>query len=194
MKTKKCLLYLFFTFHQCLSLVEYYIYSQTKGTVQMGSSEKFCLKWNDFTSNITSSLNQIINDPEFSDVTLACGGDQKFEAYKVILASSSRFFSNILKQNKHPHPLIYMTGVNTNQISAVMDLIYHWEVSIFQEDLDAFLILAEELEIKGLGSFDAGQNMPDRTPAYNIPPKRTNNKFQQIYENKGKKISFWGIS
>ena len=152
----------------------------------MGSSEKFCLKWNDFTANITSSLNQIKNDPEFSDVTLVCGGDQKYEAHKVILASSSRLFRNILKQNKHPHPLIYMTGVNTNQISAVMDFIYHGEVNIFQEDLDAFLILAEELEIKGLGSFDAETNMPDRTPAYNIPPKRTNSKFQQIYEMKEK--------
>ena len=33
-----------------------------------------------------------------------------------------------------------------------MDFIYHGEVNIYQEDLDAFLNLAEELELKGLNA------------------------------------------
>jgi len=32
-------------------------------------------------------------------------------AHKVILASSSPFFLNLLRRNKHPHPLIYMGGL-----------------------------------------------------------------------------------
>ena len=149
----------------------------------MGSSEKFCLKWNDFKTNITSSFNQIRNDPEFSDVTLACDGDQKIEAHKVILASSSQFFSKILKQNKHPHPLLYMRGVDTSQLSALVDFIYHGEVNIFQEDLDTFLNLAEELEIKGLGSSNAGQATPEKTSAHTKPLKPRHNLFQNNYEN-----------
>ena len=98
-------------------------------------------------------------DQDFSDVTLACEGDQMIKAHKVILAASSTFFSLLLKKNHHPHPLLYMRGVSTSQLSAVIDFIYHGEVNIFQEDLDNFLKLAEELQLKGLvGS--GSQNKP----------------------------------
>ena len=40
------------------------------------SSEKFCLKWNDFESNITSAFREIKEEKDFFDVTIACGDDQ----------------------------------------------------------------------------------------------------------------------
>ena len=36
------------------------------------SREKFCLKWNDFESNISSSFKDIKDEKDFMDVTLAC--------------------------------------------------------------------------------------------------------------------------
>jgi hypothetical protein len=68
----------------------------------------------------------------------------------VILAGSSKFFSRVLKQQQHPHPLLYMRGMTAGQLTGVVDFIYHGEVNILQEDLNEFLSLAEELGLKGL--------------------------------------------
>ena len=118
----------------------------------MGSSDKLCLKWGDFQSNIGNSFGDMRQDIELSDVTLVCDGNENIEAHKVVLAASSNFFSNILKKIKHPHPLLYMKGIQTNQLNDVIDFIYHGEVNIYQEDLVGFLALAENLQLKGLNS------------------------------------------
>ena len=68
----------------------------------------------------------------------------------MVLVASSPFFSNILKNNKHPHPLIYMRGVRSEDLMAIMDFMYQGEANVNQECLEAFLLLAEELQLKGL--------------------------------------------
>ena len=113
-------------------------------------AEKCFLKWNDFQSNIKASFFDLRNDPDFADVTLACADGQQLEVHRVILASSSSFFANILKKNKHSHPLIYMKGVRTMDLISVMDFMYYGEVNILQDDLDDFLNLAEEINLRGL--------------------------------------------
>ena len=69
-------------------------------------SEKLCLQWNDFKSNVNYAFGRLRDDKEFTDVTLACEDGQQMEAHKVILAASSPFFKKILQRNKHPRPLI----------------------------------------------------------------------------------------
>ena len=116
----------------------------------MNGSEKLCLQWNDFQENITSTFKELREDTELTDVTLACEDGQQIEAHKVVLASSSPFFMDLLKKNKHPHPLIYLRGLTSTDLGAIMDFLYHGEANVFQEDLDTFLALAEEFKLKGL--------------------------------------------
>ena len=59
-------------------------------------SDKFCLKWNDFESNISTAFRDLREDKDFFDVTLACDEEQ-IEAHKVILSACSPFFKTILK-------------------------------------------------------------------------------------------------
>ena len=66
-------------------------------------SEKLCLQWNDFKENATTAFGSLREDNDFADVTLACEDGEQVEAHKVILASSSPFFKNLLKRNKHTH-------------------------------------------------------------------------------------------
>ena len=47
------------------------------------------------------------------------------------------------------HPLIYMRGLKTNDLTNILNFLYVGEANIFQEDLDSFLALAEELQLKG---------------------------------------------
>ena len=114
------------------------------------NSEKFCLKWTNFQENINTVFGELRNDQEFSDVTLACEDGTVVEAHKVILASSSPFFKEILQRSKHPHPLIYMRGVKAETLTATVDFLYSGEANVCQENLDAFLAFAEELRLKGL--------------------------------------------
>ena len=114
------------------------------------TDEKLCLQWNDFTENISSAFGDLRQDKEFTDVTLVCEDGQQVEAHKVVLVASSPFFLNILKMNKHPHPLIYMRGVRSDNLMAMVDFFYHGEANVYQENLDSFLNFAEELQLKGL--------------------------------------------
>ena len=115
-------------------------------------SENFCLNWNDFVKNVTSSFVDLRRDQEFSDVTLACGDGQRIEAHKVVLASGSLVFKDLLRQsqNKSSHPLVYMRGLKTSDLNLIVDFLYHGEVSVHQDKLNEFLALAEELQLKGL--------------------------------------------
>ena len=56
----------------------------------------------------------------------------------------------LLGRNKHPHPLIYMRGVKYANLLAILEFLYRGEANLFQDDLDSFLAIAEELQLKGL--------------------------------------------
>ena len=120
-------------------------------------SEKLCLQWSDFKENVISSFGSLREDQDFSDVTLACEDGQQIKAHRVILAGSSPFFENLLRGLKHSHPLIYMRGVKSEDLSAVVDFLYRGEANVYQDNLDSFLAIAEELKLKGLmgGKTDA---------------------------------------
>jgi len=68
----------------------------------------------------------------------------------VILSSCSPVIKDLLIQTNHPHPLVYLRGVKSMQIKALLDFIYRGEVDIAREDLDDFLEVARELKVKGL--------------------------------------------
>ena len=43
-----------------------------------------------------------------------------------------------------------MRGMKSVDLMAIIDFLYYGEANIFQEDLDSFLSIAEELQLKGL--------------------------------------------
>ena len=83
-------------------------------------------------------------------MTLACEDGQQLEAHKVILASSSPFFEKILQKNKHSNPLIYLKGFQSKDFVSILDFLYCGEANVYQEDLDSFLAIAEEFQLKCL--------------------------------------------
>lgn len=129
----------------------------------MSRDEKFCLKWNDFQKNITTSYKELRESADFSDVTLVCEEEHQVEAHRFILSASSPFFMNILKKNDHSHPLIYMRGLKAKDLTAIVDFIYHGEANILQDDLDDFLALAEELQLKGLAGDKGKEGSKEQT-------------------------------
>jgi len=116
--------------------------------------EKFCLKWNDFQENTLKTFSNLRNEEEFFDVTLVSEDQKQMMAHKVVLSSSSQYFKNILKTNKHSHPMLCLTGLSSMDLKNVLDYIYHGEVQILQKNIDKFLDIAQKLKIEGLLSSD----------------------------------------
>ena len=138
-------------------------------------AEKLCLKWNDFQENLNSTFGGLRKDNDFSDVTLVCEDGHQVGAHKVVLSLSSPFFQNLLKRNQHSHPLIYMRGLNSEDLIAIVDFLYYGEANVNQENLDSFLAIAEELKLKGL----TGQNIGEDENQYkstNPNPNRMTTK------------------
>ena len=143
-------------------------------------SEKLCLKWNEFQGNVNMAFGNLREDNEFADVTLACEDGQQIEAHKVILAASCSFFKSLLQRNKHPHPLIYLRGIKSKDLVAILDFLYSGEANVDKENLDSFLAIAEELELKGF----LGQNI-DQTIN---PPFTTMETKAPLYISRAKQL------
>ena len=141
-----------------------------------GGGEKFCLKWNEFESNVSTAFRELRDDKDFFDVTLACEGNQ-LEAHKVILSACSPFFRAVLKRNPHSHPLLYLKGIKYEDVLAVLNFMYHGEVNIAQDELNSFLAVAEDLQVKGLTQ---NGKAPSSTPLPKRPPEPPRPQKQQI--------------
>ena len=135
--------------------------------------ERLCLQWNDFNENVSSSFGDLRVDKDFTDVTLACEDGQQVEAHKVVLIASSPFFLNLLKRNKHPHPLVYMRGLKFENLLSLVDFLYHGEANVFQDNLDSFLGMAEEFQLKGL-------DKREEEPVEQVPKESKREIFQSF--------------
>jgi len=137
----------------------------------MTTSEKFCLRWNDFESNISVAFRELREEKDFFDVTLSVGpGHQHIQAHKLILSACSPFFRGVLRQNPHAHPLLYLKGVGFSELQAVLNFMYHGEVNVAQEELNTFLAVAEELQVKGLTQGGGGSNQTATSKPKSEPP------------------------
>ncbi len=145
----------------------------------MGSQagELLCLRWEDFGSHFSDSFRDLRDrdgagapsgstpakrgDPgAFYDVSLAAGAgcDHVVQAHRVVLSSCSPFFRRLLSRQAASagplaaflHPVIYLRGVSAKDLDNVIDFMYRGEVNVAQDELDAFLAVAEDLKIKGL--------------------------------------------
>ena len=107
------------------------------------------LSCSNFESNYCKEFQELREEGELFDVTLACKEGQ-LEAHRVILSSSSTFFMTILKKNPHPKPVIFMRGISIAQLVAMVDFLYFGEAKVHQENLEDFLALAQDLGLEGL--------------------------------------------
>ena len=115
----------------------------------MGSREKYCLKWNDFSNNLQNTFKTVRNEEHLCDVTLICG-EETINAHRLVLSASSDFFQNIFRKCQKENPVIVFKEKSMVKLSSLLDFIYNGEVKIDQDHLHAFLELASELKVKGI--------------------------------------------
>jgi len=121
--------------------------------------------------NLMSNVKNIRNNNELIDVTLVGDDGIQIGAHMVMLSACSTFFRNIFVNMKHRHPFLYLRGMKSLNISAVLDFIYHGEVQVLQEHLQNFLDMAEDLGIQGLTNLKPVQTEPTMNIVKNIEMK-----------------------
>ncbi|XP_061716702.1 broad-complex core protein isoforms 1/2/3/4/5 isoform X5 [Cydia pomonella] len=125
-------------------------------TATMADTQHFCLRWNNYQSSITSAFENLRDDEDFVDVTLACDG-KSLKAHRVVLSACSPYFRELLKSTPCKHPVIVLQDVAFTDLHALVEFIYHGEVNVHQRSLSSFLKTAEVLRVSGLTQNDDAQ-------------------------------------
>ena len=149
------------------------------------SGEKFSLKWRNFESNVSKSFSLLRNEKEFSDVTLNSDDGKLVTAHKVVLSTCSKYFKDILTQNKHHNPLICLEGVSDVDLNNVLDYIYHGEIQVYQDYLERFLHLARRFKLDGLtvGNNESESRSEETIPKLDPPPEPQSVKNEHLEES-----------
>jgi len=112
--------------------------------------ENYLLTKNDFESYTTGAFKNLINDRDFVDVTLACPDEKQVDAHKVVLSSCSPFFKNILLRNRNKDQLIYLKSIFHRDLVSILQFMYTGQTKVCKDNLDSFLVAAQELKVEGL--------------------------------------------
>ena len=79
-----------------------------------------------------------------------------------------------------------MRGVKSDDLLAIVDFLYHGEANVYQENLDSFLALAEELQLKGLmGKAGDGDEVIQRENIKMPISRRETQSHKSISQDRG---------
>merc|ERR1712179_417219 len=123
------------------------------------------LCWNKYESNLTESLQDLRSNSQLFDISLGCtekinGKSRSIRAHKVVLSAWSNVFKDMLIN--HPNeinPFIFLKDVPFDELSTIIDFMYQGEVNVLQGNLNEFLLIADQLQIKGLSQAANGLNL-----------------------------------
>ena len=151
----------------------------------MSEKQRYCLKWNNYQANVTTTFKELLAVEDFVDITLSAEGGA-LKAHKVVLSACSPYFRDILKVKKlefffhessnfrdsflqgissWQHPVIVLKDVPFEDLQGIVEFIYHGEVNVDKESLNSFLRTASTLRVKGLTEETAGSSIKPTTAA-----------------------------
>ena len=107
--------------------------------------KKLLIEWKKYDNIVKSSFQSLYHDEDFTDVTLACEGDMSIKAHKVVLQAVSGFFNGILKLNPSSFPLIYLQGINYEDLISFKEFIYLGRTSVDEGSSQTFMKVAKSL-------------------------------------------------
>ncbi|XP_043284426.1 protein bric-a-brac 2 isoform X2 [Venturia canescens] len=135
------------------------------------AGQHYCLRWNNYQSNMTSVFHQLLQTEAFVDVTLACN-EASLKAHKVVLSACSSYFKKLLLSNPCKHPTIIMPqDVCFNDLKFIIEFVYKGEIDVSQAELQSLLKTADQLKIKGLCEVPESREGPPSVSLSSPPPR-----------------------
>ncbi|XP_026297494.1 MATH and LRR domain-containing protein PFE0570w isoform X1 [Apis mellifera] len=116
----------------------------------MVENAKCCvLQWTDHPKYITEKFSGLLARQALVDVTLVCE-DQKLRVHKLILASNSIYFEEILQQDLGQEPVIFLKDLNFEILKAMVEFMYCGETRISYQLLSPLLTATKKFKVKEL--------------------------------------------
>ena len=108
------------------------------------------LKWKHFSINQDSTLADIFTKNHHPDVTLVSDDKVAFRAHKFVLGAGSPVLKDLLLNNPHVDPMIFLKGVKSFELNLILQFIYLGKTQFFQSRMEKFFETGRELQIKQL--------------------------------------------
>ena len=105
------------------------------------------LKWKTFKIHLVSSIGDLMTKTKFTDVTLVSDDKAQFQAHKCVLSACSPVLQDLLLNNPHSHPMIYLRGVMQQELESMLQLMYLGYVRIQQDRIKYFVNNKNDLEL-----------------------------------------------
>ena len=108
--------------------------------------DKIILSQRDFSFS-SRSFSVLWNDQNISDITLATMDGHFIKVHKVVLSLYSTFFKSLFEKYHQTNPLVYLAGVNFNNLSSILRFIYHGSCEVEENQIESFMATGRYLEI-----------------------------------------------
>ena len=121
-------------------------------------SESFLFKTDTPELSLIDAVKDIRKQSELFDVTIVCD-DNQIKAHKLILSAGSTMFRRIFVDNPDGlEPIFILRNVKSHDFSNILNFMYGGETIVNQEDIEAFINIGAELEVKGLVETELNSN------------------------------------
>ena len=114
----------------------------------MMNNKKVTIDWPTNIDNLEKTLHNMLMPNELTDVTFICDDKRQFKAHKIVLSACSTVLKNILNDHPQDSSIIYLTGIQHQEMESILEFMYLGVATFYQERMNEFLNVAKNLEIK----------------------------------------------
>ena len=142
--------------------------------------ETHCLSWKDFPYHLARTFGHLLTGGHFADVTLVSDDQIQVKAHKLVLSACSPVLKNLLLNNPHSHPLLYLRGVKQQELQSILQFMYFGEATIYQDRINEFMVIAKDLEVKEISKDDESDEEFVKSEADNVEKPMDDNQTRSV--------------
>ena len=139
------------------------------------------LDWNNYEDHVVGAFKNLKTERHFVDVTLISDDQIQTQAHKVVLSTCSPVLKNLLVNNPHPHPLLFLRGIKHAELQAILSFMYTGQTKIFKNRINEFLNITRDLQVQGHDKTNEGQFQN------NSPKEKLKHDFTMQMKNRNRK-------
>ena len=107
------------------------------------------------TEKFKQSLQVLRKDTETSDITLICDDLKVLKGHKVVLNAFSPVLSTITRNIPGPSCVLYLKGINSQDMNSILDFMYYGKVTIDKDKVQDFFELGNHLNVEMLSGVES---------------------------------------
>ena len=101
-----------------------------------------------FSGHLQWMLRDLLESEAFSDLSLVCEDQTQLRVHQSVLSVSSPVLQRIIQLCPSQTPLIYLRGIHSQEMKAVLQFMYTGEATVLQHRIEEFIRVANDLEVK----------------------------------------------